>query len=59
MGCGNSMENFGQIPVPGYWASIVQRILSYKGTNGNSPDSLSRKGNKIISITSDMISTII
>ena len=37
------------------WASIVTRILSYKGTNQNSPVSLVLHRKKLISITSDMI----
>jgi hypothetical protein len=40
-------------------ASIFQRILSYKWTKNNIPVPLARKGNNIISITSDKISTII
>jgi hypothetical protein len=41
------------------WTSIVTRICSYKGTNPNSPVSLAKHGNKIISITSEMIVNLI
>jgi hypothetical protein len=37
------------------WASIVTQILSYNGTNQNSPISLVFHRKKLISITSDMI----
>jgi hypothetical protein len=41
------------------WTSIVTLIRSYKGTNPNSPVSLAKHGNKIISITSEMIVNLI
>ncbi len=41
------------------WASIITRILTYKGTNKDSPVSLARHRNKIISITSEMISNLL
>ncbi len=41
------------------WMSIVKRIRSYKGTNPNSSVSLAKHGNKIISITSEMIVNLI
>jgi hypothetical protein len=41
------------------WASIVTRILSYKGTNQNSPVSLVLHRKKLISITSDMINNLL
>jgi hypothetical protein len=41
------------------WVLIVWRILSYKGTNKNSPVLLVKQGSKIISITSDMILNLI
>jgi hypothetical protein len=41
------------------WMSIVTWIRSYKGTNANSPVSLAKHGNKIISITSEMIVNLI
>jgi hypothetical protein len=41
------------------WASIIIRILTYKGTNKDSPVSLARHRNHIISITSEMISNLL
>jgi hypothetical protein len=41
------------------WTSIVTRIGSHKVTNANSPVSLAKHGNKIISITSEMIMNLI
>jgi hypothetical protein len=41
------------------WASIVLRIISYKGTNKNSPVLPMKQGNKIISITSDTILNLV
>ncbi len=41
------------------WTSIITRICSYKGTNPNSPVSLTKHKNKIISITSEMIVNLI
>jgi hypothetical protein len=41
------------------WTSILTWIRSYKGTNPNSPVSLAKHGNKIISITSEMIVNLI
>jgi hypothetical protein len=41
------------------WTSIITLIRSYKGTNANSPVSLAKHGNKIISITSEMIVNLI
>ena len=41
------------------WASIVRRILSYDGTNQNSPVSLVLHRKKLISVTSDMIINLI
>jgi hypothetical protein len=41
------------------WMPIVTRIRSYKGMNPNSPVSLAKHGNKIISITSEMIVNLI
>jgi hypothetical protein len=41
------------------WALIIPRILSYKGTTKHSYDSLATQLNKLISITSEMISNLI
>jgi hypothetical protein len=41
------------------WASIITRILSYKGTAKISPVSLAIHRNKLISIMSEMISNLI
>ncbi len=41
------------------WTSIITRIRSYKGTNPNSPVFLAKYGKKIISITSEMIVSLI
>jgi hypothetical protein len=38
---------------------IITQILAYKGTNKDSPVSLAQHRNKIISITSEMISNLI
>ncbi len=51
-------NNISLCPVK-IWMSIVTRICSYKGTNPNSPVSLAKHGNKIISITSEMIVILI
>jgi hypothetical protein len=40
------------------WASLVRRILSYKGTNKNSPVSLTKHKNKIINVTWEMIADL-
>ena len=40
------------------WASLVRRILSYKGTNENSPVSLAKHKNKIINVTGEMIADL-
>jgi hypothetical protein len=41
------------------WASIITRILSYKGTNQNSPVSLAQHRNNTISITSEMVTNLL
>jgi hypothetical protein len=41
------------------WASIVTRILLYKGTNKNSPVSLVLHRKKLISVTLEMITSLI
>jgi hypothetical protein len=41
------------------WASIVTRILTYEGSNTNSPVSLARHSNKTISITSEMVANLL
>jgi hypothetical protein len=41
------------------WASIVMQILSYEGTNKNSPVSLVLYRKKLISVTSEMITNLI
>ncbi len=41
------------------WASIISRILSFKGTNQNSPVSLAQHNNKTISITSEMVANLL
>jgi hypothetical protein len=41
------------------WALIVTQILSYKGTNKNSPVSLILHRKKLISVTSEMITNLI
>ncbi len=41
------------------WASIITWILTYKGTNKDSSVSLAQHRNKIISITSEMISNLL
>ena len=40
------------------WASLIRRILSYKGTNKNSPVSLAKHNNKIINVTGEMIADL-
>ena len=40
------------------WASLIRRILSYKGTNKNSPVSLAKHNNKIINVTREMIADL-
>jgi len=40
------------------WASIVTQILTYEGSNSNSPVSLARHSNKTISITSKMVANL-
>jgi hypothetical protein len=40
------------------WASITRRILSYKGTNKNSPVSLVKHKNTIINVTAEMIADL-
>ena len=41
------------------WASIITWIISYKGTNQNSPVSLAQHNNKTISITSEMVANLL
>jgi hypothetical protein len=41
------------------WASIISRILSFKGTTQNSPVSLAQHNNKTISITSEMVTNLL
>ncbi len=41
------------------WASIVKRILTYKGTNRDSPVSLALHRNSTISITSEMVASLL
>jgi hypothetical protein len=41
------------------WASIVKRILTYKGTNTDSPVSLALHRNSTISITSEMVANLL
>jgi hypothetical protein len=41
------------------WTSIISRILSFKGTNQNSPVSLAQHNNKTISITSEMVANLL
>jgi hypothetical protein len=41
------------------WASIISRILSFKGANQNSPVSLAQHNNKTISITSEMVANLL
>jgi hypothetical protein len=41
------------------WASIVTRILTYEGSNTNSPVSLARHSNITISITSEMVANLL
>ena len=41
------------------WASMITRILSYKGTNKNSPVSLILHRKKLISVTLEMITNLI
>ncbi len=40
------------------WAMLVRRILSYKGTNKNSPVSLAKHKNKIINVTGEMMADL-
>jgi hypothetical protein len=40
------------------WASLVRRILSYKGTNKNYPVSLAKHKNNIINVTGEMIADL-
>jgi hypothetical protein len=40
------------------WALLIKRILSYKGTNENSPFSLAKHSNKIINVTGKMIADL-
>ncbi len=41
------------------WAFIVERILTYKGTNKDSPISLALHRNSTISITSEMVANLL
>jgi hypothetical protein len=41
------------------WASIITWIISYKGTNQNSPVSLEQHRNNTISITSEMVENLL
>ncbi len=41
------------------WASIVKQILTYKGTNKDSPVSLALHRNSTISITSEMVANLL
>jgi hypothetical protein len=41
------------------WASIVKRILTFKGTNRDSPVSLALHRNSTISITSEMVANLL
>jgi hypothetical protein len=41
------------------WASIITWIISYKGTNQNSPVSLAQHRNNTISITSEMVANLL
>ncbi len=41
------------------WASIVTRILSFKGSNKDSPVSLAQHRNSTISITSEMVANLL
>ena len=40
------------------WASLIKRILSYKGAKENSPISLAKHNNKIINVTGEMIADL-
>jgi hypothetical protein len=60
MGYGNSMENLGQIPVPDYALGFNHSKDPFIQRNKQKYSSFtSKKRNNIISITSDMISTLI
>ncbi len=41
------------------WASVVTRILSYEGTNKDSPVSLAMSNHKVISIKSEMVANLL